>query len=99
MCTALVIVDEPTQRGASRSGSELQRCETRVERAARDELRMPPLLDDAPVVEHKDAVGTLHRGEPVRDDDGCAPAHRRVESVLDNALAFRIQTAGRFVEQ
>ena len=80
----------------ARSGGELQRRETRVERAARDELRMPPLLDDAPAVEHKDAVGTLDRGEPVRDYYGCAPAHRRLESVLDNALTLRIQTAGRF---
>ena len=50
---------------------------------------MAPLLDDAPVVEHEDTVGALHRGEAVRDDDGRAPAHRRVESALDNALTLR----------
>ena len=39
-------------------------------------------VDDAPLVEHEDAIGALHRREPVGDDDRRAPLHRDLERGL-----------------
>ena len=51
------------------------------------------------MVQHHDAVGLLHRGQPVRDDERRAAPHRRFERSLHHAFAFGVERAGRFVEQ
>src|SRR3546814_6096274 len=49
---------------------ELQGVEPRVVAAARQQLGVAALLDDAPVVHHVDDVGRDHGGEAVGDDEG-----------------------------
>src|SRR3546814_2655572 len=58
---------------------ELQGVEPRVVAAARQQLGVAALLDDAPVVHHVDDVGRDHGGEAVGDDEGGAPADQRSE--------------------
>ncbi len=60
---------------------------------------MPAGRDDASVVQHDDAVGLQHGGQPVRDDDGGAGRHQRLERLLHGALAFRVERTGGLVEQ
>jgi len=40
-------------------------------------------LDDAAVIHHQDAVGMLHRGQPVRDHDRGAIRHQGRQPLLD----------------
>jgi primosomal protein N'' len=56
-------------------------------------------VDQAPVIEDDDPVGALHGGQAVGDDDRRPAAHRRFERRLHDALAGRVEAAGRFVEQ
>ena len=55
----------------------------RVMPAARDQLAMRALLDDAARVEHDDAVGVFDRRQPVRDDQRRAVAHEALQRILD----------------
>src|SRR5437879_13661648 len=55
---------------------ELQFVEPGVDAALREQLGVAADLGDAAALEHHDAVGALDGGEPVRDDDGGAPAHQ-----------------------
>ena len=48
-----------------------------VQAAKTEELAVRAPLDDAPVLEHEDAVRRDHRRQPVRDDDGRAVARER----------------------
>lgn len=48
---------------------------------------------------HHDAVRSLDGGQPVRDEDDGATYPGRVEGVLDEPLALRVQRRGGFVEQ
>ena len=59
---------------------------------------MASTLDHAPVVEHEDAIGADHAGEPVREDQRGAPAHQPIECFLDDGFAFRVDGRQRFVE-
>ena len=62
----------PLTRGGRRV--ELDPVQPRIDAAAREQLGVRALLDDAAVVEHDDAVGVLDRRQPVRDDDRRAAA-------------------------
>ena len=62
---------------------DLGRHEPRVRAAAHDQLRMRAALDDAPAVEHEDAIGADHARQPVREDQGRAAGHEPVERRLD----------------
>ena len=60
-------------------GSVIQSVEPRVQAFSRSQLLMCPGLDDPAVLQHDDAVGVPHRGEPMGDNDAgtalqqCAP--------------------------
>ncbi|MBW8894520.1 MAG: hypothetical protein JF617_21395, partial [Burkholderiales bacterium] len=88
--------------GRGRAGgfqTELHGRQLRVEPAARHQFVMPADVDDAAGVQHDDAVGLLDGGQPVRDDQRRAVLHGRLQRGLHDAFAFRVQRAGRFVEQ
>src|SRR5882672_945377 len=66
--------------------------------AARDELAMRALFDDLALVQHDDAIRGLHRREAMRDHEHCATFTNQPHVVLDHALGFIIERAGRLVE-
>jgi hypothetical protein len=55
------------------------------------QLGVPPLLHDAPVVDDQDPVGAVDRGQPVRDDDRGAPLKQPIERLRDALLRDRIE--------
>jgi hypothetical protein len=78
---------------------ELERVQPRVRAALCEQLVVPPVLDDAAAVEHQDAVGMLHRGQPVRDHEHGAVLHQALECFLDQPLALGIQRRRGLVQQ
>ena len=79
--------------------AELGAVQSGVEAAFGDELVMAADLDDAALVEHADQVGLLHRRQPVRDHQHRAAPHQPFERRLHLGLGFRVERAGRLVEQ
>ena len=59
---------------------------------------MPAAFDDATVVEHQDAVGADHAGQPVRQDQRRAPGRQPVERLLDHRLVLGVDRGQRLVE-
>ena len=59
---------------------------------------MRALLDDAPVLHHRDHVGVAHRGQTVGDDQGRAPLHQVLEGPLDDRLGLGVERRGGLVE-
>jgi hypothetical protein len=59
---------------------------------------MRAVLDDAAFLDRDDPVAVAHGGEPVRDDEHGAAMHDALHVLLDDALAFIIERAGRLVE-
>jgi len=66
--------------------------------AARQQLVMRPLLHDAPVIQHKDAIRAFHRGEAMGDHDGGTACQRLIKSLLNLRLGQRINAGGRLIE-
>ena len=58
-----------------------------------------PALDHPAGVQHEDAVGVDHAGQPMRHDEDRAPAHEAPERVLDHRLVLRIDRRQRLVQQ
>ncbi len=48
--------------------SKLQRSELRIKRRAQKQISVPALRDNAPLLDHNNAVRLLHRREPMRND-------------------------------
>ena len=59
---------------------------------------MRPLLDNSPLVEHGDRVGSLDGGEAMRDDKGRASLGDRIEGRMQARLRFRIEGRSGLVE-
>ena len=59
---------------------------------------MGALLAQAGAIEDEDTVGALHGSQPVGDDQRRAVGHRRLEGLLHEALALRVQAARGLVE-
>src|SRR5205814_4802514 len=78
---------------------ELPRVEAVVEAAAREELRVRALLDDAAPVEDQDPVRALDRRQPVRDHDRRAATHQTVKGLLNEEFALVVERAGGLVEE
>ena len=69
---------------------ELKAGETRIEPAFGDELRVAALRHDAPALEDQDAVGRLHGGEAVGDDQRGAPFGELFECCLHDGFGFGV---------
>src|SRR5207244_11495114 len=67
---------------------ELPRVEAVVEAAAREELRVRALLDDAAPVEDQDPGRALYRRQPVREPDRRAATHHTVQGLLNEGLTL-----------
>ena len=59
---------------------------------------MRALLDDAAVLQHDDAVGIAHRGQPVRNDESGAPGERYFKRRLDFTLGETVDAGGGFIQ-
>ena len=57
------------------------------------------LLRGAPVGHHHHQIGVPHRGQAVRHHNGGAAPPQMGERLLHRRLAFRVQRAGRLVQQ
>ena len=65
---------------------------------AADQLGVPAGLDDAPLVEHQDAVGADHARQPMRQDQGRASGREAVDRLLDHRLVFGVDRGESLVE-
>ena len=59
---------------------------------------MRSLLTDLAVMQDDDPVCALDRRQPVRDNDRGAIAHHAFDGALNELLGFRVDLAGRLVE-
>src|SRR5687768_16126992 len=84
---------------AAFAAKELQARKARIQAALAQQLRMAALRDDRAALEHHDALGMLHGRQPVRDGEAAAALLERLQRLLDQPLARRVQRAGRLVEQ
>src|SRR5262249_18426657 len=82
----------------STSAPELQVVQAPVQAVRGEQVAVAAVLDDPALGQHHDEMGVLHRGEPVRDHEHRAVRHQAVDRLLDQALRFGIERAGRLVE-
>jgi hypothetical protein len=71
-------------------GSELGRHQLPIRTGTRDQLRVRAALHDAAMVEHQDAIGPDHAGQPVRQDQRRAALHQPIERLLNDGLVLGI---------
>src|SRR4051812_44723568 len=64
----------------------------------RDELVVRPQLDDAPAVQHRDAVRIADGGDAMRDKDGRTAQHHLAEMLEDLLLGVGIDARERVIE-
>jgi len=50
------------------------------------------------LVHYRNAVGILHRGQTMRDDQRGAPLHELRQGLLDQVFALSVEGAGGFVQ-
>merc|ERR1719152_476622 len=72
--------------------------EARERAVARAQLLVRARLDDAPALEHRDAVGGAHGRLAVRDEEHRPPAQRARERFVQRALALGVERRRRLVE-
>ena len=70
-----------------------------VQPSALQQIGVPALLDDLPLVQDHDAVGVPDGREAVGDDYGRAPPEKLVERPLDQHLRVGVDVGRRLVEQ
>src|ERR1700735_1855474 len=97
----------PRRRSRSRSGDQLPRVRRRPELSA-IELRVRPLvrqervvrafLDDAAVIEDRDAVGAADGAQAMGDDERRASTEELDHRLLDQPLALAVETRRGFIE-
>ena len=78
--------------------AEIAGIELVVLAALGDELVVRAALDDAPLLEHHDAVAVSDSRKPVGDDERRAPLHQRIHAGLHERLGARVDGRGRLVE-
>src|ERR1041384_1151132 len=82
----------------STSGAELQVVKSAVQPVGGQEVAVRPALHDAPLGEHDDKIGVLHRREPVGDHEYRPMRHQPLDRFLHEALGLRVERAGGLVE-
>src|SRR5262249_40263858 len=63
-----------------------------------EELAMRAAFNDFAVFQHQNLIRAADRRQTVRDDEGGPAPAQRLEAVLNQRLAFAIETRGRFVQ-
>src|SRR5690348_10982593 len=80
------------------SHSRLHVVQVGVDAVARDQFGVRPLLGDASVGQHDDALRVADGRESVGDDQHRAVVSQRLQRILHRLLAFVVQRARRLVE-
>ena len=73
------------------SGHELQPCQFRIQPTLGQQTLMCALRHDSAAIEHHDAVGALHGGEAVGDDQGGAAFFEAFQGLLDGRFGLRVE--------
>ena len=76
----------------------LLKPEMAIDAAALDEFAMRSKIDDLAPVENEGLIAIDQRGKTVRDDHHGATARNALQIAVDQRLALRIESRGRFVE-
>src|ERR1700724_3537237 len=90
-CALLVVRDVETLR--------LQIKHRAIAPRARHQLIVGTDLDDAPVLEHANAIGMADRGEAMRNQNGRAMPSRSEQAIEDLRFPAHVELRGRLVEQ
>ena len=77
---------------------ELMPNQAGVEPVAGDEGLMVAGLDNVAVLEGQDPVGVTDGAQAVGDDQACAALHQPIKGLLNEYLAFGIESAGCLVQ-
>ena len=72
--------------------------ETAVDVAALQQFLVLPDIVHFAALEHQDRVGGHQRGQSMRDDDHGAAVGDALDIGVDDRFAFRVERAGRFIE-
>src|SRR5262245_43289878 len=83
---------------AARLAGALETAQPRVDRALRREALVGTGFHDAPLLEHRDAVGVPQGGQAVGDDHRRAPPHQPPERVEEHGLRLHVEGAGGLVQ-
>src|ERR1700761_3397077 len=78
--------------------ARLQVVQLGIATVAADQLIMTAVLDDAAAFNGDDTIGVAYRGQPVGNDEDRAAGGDFFHVLLDGALAFVIERAGRLIE-
>ena len=63
-----------------------------------NQLLVRAALNDAPVIEHENLIGTHNRRKPMRDDHRRSVRHQMFQRFLNQTLGRGVYTCGRFIE-
>src|SRR5215472_12755766 len=80
------------------SRNELQIIKLAILAIPRKQLIVRAFLNDSPVLDDDDPIGTANRRKPMRDDQGGAILHQDFERLLHRTLGLRIERGSRFIE-
>src|SRR6185437_1137647 len=86
-------------KGSGRVAGKLRLRDVAVGAPLRQELAMPPALDDAAAVDDANFIGLRDGRQPMGDDDCRAPLAQRAQRPLDRLLGFGIERRSRFVQK
>src|SRR6266852_6249182 len=78
--------------------TRLQTMKRRIAPASSDQLVMRTVLDHPAALDRDQPVGAAHRRETMGDDEDGAAARDLLHVLLNDALAFIVEGAGRLVE-
>src|SRR5688572_17576258 len=81
------------------AAEKLERRELGVQAALAHELVVLALRHQRTAIHDDDAIGMLHGGEAMRDDERRAAFLQRFERPLNDHLGRRVERAGRLVEE
>src|SRR5215472_1869190 len=79
-------VHETAVAGRLLSRNELQVIKLAILAIPRKQLIVGAFLNDAPVLDDDDPIGSANRGEPMRDDQSGPILHEYLESLLNRTL-------------
>lgn len=78
---------------------ELPFAQLAITTTALHQLIVGSSIDNSPLLKNHDAIGLLHRRQPVGDDQHRSSFHRLLQAELYRSLRFSIESTCGFIEQ
>lgn len=78
---------------------ELQRCQPRIQRAVLNQLTVGAHRHQPALVDDRDALGMLYRGQAMGDHQRGTAGHQAGQRLLDQVFTLCIKGTGGFVQQ